>query len=206
MDHTRHLAAVFRFDGNAVASVPGSDEGVLQIGMQGTVDHAGELGMDPVCGNRHAAAYVLQSGAGVVRDFFLGEDAAVNFIGKKRKRFDTLEQGGKGVLRRILPILPSVVFNAGGIFQKAGDSEKLRRRKRAADLQRFQAHTKLPVAAEGNASFFEQPGEGIPGFHLGRTDFFQIRHGNQIPAELTPRVGGGMFGETVYDFGIFKCI
>ena len=50
----RYLAAVLCFNRNTVTAVPGSDESVLQIGMQGAVHHAGKLGMDAVGGYGHA--------------------------------------------------------------------------------------------------------------------------------------------------------
>ena len=94
MDHARHLAPVFGLDRDTVASISGSNQGILQVGMQGAVYHAGQLGMDAVRGNRHAAAHMLQAGAGVVADFLFGKDAAVDFVGKKRKRFNTPEKEG----------------------------------------------------------------------------------------------------------------
>ena len=206
MDHAGYLAAVLCFNRNTVTAVPGSDESVLQIGMQGAVHHAGKLGMDAVGGYGHAAADMLQPGACIICDFFFGKDTAVNFIGKKRERLDALEKGGKGVLGRVFPILSSVIFNTGGVFQKAGDSKKLRRGKGAADFQGFQAHAQLAVAAEGYASFFKQAGEGVTGLHLGGLYFLQIRHGHQFPAQFAPGIGGGMFGEAVYDFVIFKSV
>ena len=66
MNHSRHLSAVFRPDGNTVAAVSHGDHGILEIRADGTVYHRGELCVYPVIGLAHGAAQTEQSGAGII--------------------------------------------------------------------------------------------------------------------------------------------
>ena len=204
VDHAWHLAPVFGLDRDTVASVSGSNQGILQVGMQGAVYHAGQLGMDAVRGNRHAAAHMLQAGAGVVADFLFGKDAAVDFVGNGGQRLNPLKKRSKGILLHVLPFLPPVGLNPSCILQKPCDTQKLRRGKRSSDFQGFQAHAQFPVVTEGDAAFFEKTGEGVSCFPLGGTDVVQLRHRCQLAAKPASRVRGRMLGEAGDNFVIFK--
>ena len=79
VDHTWNLTFVFGFYRDTVAAVSHGDNGVLKVIAGAAVYQRGQLGVDAVIGNFHAAAYMHQTGTGVVTDFVLGNDAAADF-------------------------------------------------------------------------------------------------------------------------------
>ena len=137
VDHARHLAAVFRLDGQTVTPVPGGDQGVLQIGMQGAVHHAVQLGVNPLRGHSHAAPHVLQTRAGIVADLLLGKNTPVNLMGELRQRLQRGKQRRQGIVRNVLPVLSPIIFHPRGVLQQGGDVQKLRDGEGASDFQGF---------------------------------------------------------------------
>ena len=137
VDHARHLAAVFRLDGQTVTPISGGDQGVLQIGMQRTVHHAVQLGMNPFRGHGHAAPHMFQPRTGIVADFFLGKDAPVNLLRELRQRLQRGKQRRQGIVRNILPVFSSVIFHPCGVLQQGSDVQKLRDGEGASDFQGF---------------------------------------------------------------------
>ena len=79
MNHAGHLAAVFGLNRDTVAAISLSDDGVLQISPRGTIDHAGQGGVDLVVGRQDGAAYMVQGRAGVVAYLILRENTAADF-------------------------------------------------------------------------------------------------------------------------------
>mgnify|MGYP006900176339 CR=1 FL=1 len=79
VDHAMEAALIFGLYGQAVAAVPHGDHRILEHGAAGIQDGV-QLGMDPVAGDLHLAAYMAQSRAGIVGHLFFGNDAAGDLV------------------------------------------------------------------------------------------------------------------------------
>ena len=114
MDHAGKLAFMLRFYRQAVAAVPHGDHGVLQQGAAGIQDGI-QLGMHPVGGDLHLAAYMAQSRAGVVRDLFFRENTAGNFLIDVGQGLQGPEHSVQGIVGNLLVFrVSSVIFRSGG--------------------------------------------------------------------------------------------
>ena len=91
VDHTGHLAAVFRFYRKAVTAVPHGDHCVLQISAHGTIYHGIQLGVDPVVGELDTPADLAERTAGLIADLFLGQDAPADFRRNRGERNETIK-------------------------------------------------------------------------------------------------------------------
>ena len=127
MDHARHLAAVFRLDRDAVASVSLGDDGVLQVRSGRAVHHAGKGGMDPVVGRADGTAHAAEGRACVVAYLLLGKNAAADLLGEGSAGLQGGKEGIQGIRFRLPPvILPRVLLRLPGRLQESADVEKLR--------------------------------------------------------------------------------
>ena len=110
----------------------------------------------------------------------------------------------QGILLFFVLIGASEIFDAGGVFQKTGDAQQLFRGQGAADFEGAQAHAEGLIAAEIQAAFLENSGQGICSFGLGLFDLCKIGHGHEIPAKLSSGVRGCFLFQHMNDFIIFQ--
>ena len=174
--HPLHLPLVLGLDRNTVAVVAHGHHRVLQIRPAGTADHGRQLGMNAVVRDRHAAADLFQGRAGIVGNLLLRQNAPADLIGKRRQRLQTLEILIQRIGRRILPLLAPVTLDAVDVFQKSRDPQQFRDGKRAADLQRPDAHPQILIAAKRRRTLAEQISQRIRRLRLRFLDRLQVRH------------------------------
>ena len=68
------------FDRDTIAVVTHCDDGILQIGAAASVDHVCQLVVNLFICQVDASSDMLERGAGIISDFLLRDDAAVNLI------------------------------------------------------------------------------------------------------------------------------
>ena len=80
MNHARYIALMLCLDWNTIAVVTHCDDGILQIRAAASVDHVCQLVVNLFVCQVDASSDMLERGAGIISDFFLRDDAAVNLI------------------------------------------------------------------------------------------------------------------------------
>ena len=109
MNHSGNQVFVFRFNGKTVAPVTHGDDGILEVGAVG-IQQGIQLCVQPIRSILHRSPYLVESGAGVITDFFFRDNTALDFIIYRGKRFKTAEKFFQGILRQFAFLVPSVVL------------------------------------------------------------------------------------------------
>ena len=86
MDHSRNLSLILCLYRNTISAITHGDHCILQIVSCTSVDQGSKLGVDPVIGDLHAAAYLQKTGTGTVADLVLGQDTTADLCRKRSKR------------------------------------------------------------------------------------------------------------------------
>ena len=86
MYHTGNIALMFRFDRDTITIVTHCDHSVLKVGAVTAIDHIGELAVYLFIGELDTAPDMLERRTGVIGNFLLRNDTAVNLILKRGKR------------------------------------------------------------------------------------------------------------------------
>ena len=79
MYKTLYLPSVLCLDRETITVAAHSDNGILQIGAQGSVDEPGSSGVYFPVEDFHISTDTLERAAGVVADLFFRDNAALDF-------------------------------------------------------------------------------------------------------------------------------
>ena len=151
--------------------------------------------------NAHMAADVGQLRGGVVRDFFLGENRAENFV---LQVFIGTERLKQRVQHRRLVVLGDIALDIPGAAEDARNAQQLYRLQAAAPV--------CPLQRRGTVGHVPEDGVALPGTQVGGSSgliqhqlhFLQVGRRPQRQAGFLAALAAGTFGKKLQNLIEFQ--